>query len=39
MNEKIIYAEREEAKYSETGHKIKALYYKILLWWYKRKEY
>ena len=38
MQEKLIYAEREYAKYSITGHKIKAWYYALLIWWYKRKE-
>lgn len=37
--EQIIYIEREHAKYSVTGHPLKALYYKLLLKWYEKGEW
>lgn len=36
MQEKITYLEREYAKYSATGHRIKSWYYALLIYLYKK---
>lgn len=35
MTQKIIDLERKEAINYLYGHKIKALWYRLLLWWYR----
>ena len=38
MNEKIIYLERKYAIHSLKKHRLRSLFYKILIWYYEKTK-